>query len=295
MLVICLLSLCSMGIGSSQATETVEAMHIAQTITALKRLGDADSLAAAGLLSVESQRGQSLPLIARAIAASPMRADLIWLQAEVCQKLDPCDSGPIERRLRELDPTNAAGWIGALVRAKALNDEEAMDSALAAIGRKDHFDIYWTTLISRLGEAVLRVHAMSAQEAVTTVIGYQAAEPIPGYEAAAKACKGDRLRRSAVNEACRGVGRAFQRGDNYLTAMIGVEIAKRVWPEDSSEWKAAAEARRVYDYRSKLWIKLDAAENQHAEKYLALCAKYRSEQDLWVAQIVAAGENPNPP
>jgi hypothetical protein len=77
--------------------------------------------------------------------------------------------------------------------------------------------------------------------------------------------------------------------------MIGVAIAKRVGPEDSSEWTAAAEVRRVYDYRSKLWLKLDVSDNAHAEIYLVLCSKYRREQDLWLAQIIAAGENPNPP
>lgn len=77
--------------------------------------------------------------------------------------------------------------------------------------------------------------------------------------------------------------------------MIGVAIAKRVWPQDSPEWKAASEARRVYDYRSKLWLKLDLPDNAHIGEYLALCSKYRREQDLWLAQIIAAGGDPNPP
>jgi hypothetical protein len=77
--------------------------------------------------------------------------------------------------------------------------------------------------------------------------------------------------------------------------MIGIAIAKRVWPEESSEWKAAAEARRVYDYRSKLWLKLYVSDDAHIEGYLASCSKYRCEQDLWLAQIIDAGENPNPP
>jgi hypothetical protein len=85
--VVCLLLLSWAGTGSSQAKEAVAAMHIEQTISALKRMTDADSLAAAGLLSVDKHRDQSLPLIEQAIAASPKRADLIWLQAEVCQKI----------------------------------------------------------------------------------------------------------------------------------------------------------------------------------------------------------------
>jgi hypothetical protein len=236
-----------------------------------------------------------LPLIERAIAASPMRADLIWLETEVCLKEGSCDPAPIEQRLRVADPVNAAGWLGALVRAKSSGDERATEAALEAVGRERRFDIYWTPLISRLSEAVIKGHKMSSQEAVTLIAGYLAAAPIPGYEAATKACEGDAIKRADVNAACRGVARAFQEGDTYLTEMIGVAIAKRVWPEQSPEWKAAAAEHRVYDYRSKLWLTLDVDDDAHAARYLALCGKYRREQDLWSAQILAAGKNPNPP
>jgi hypothetical protein len=279
---------------SCRAAEAVAEPQVEPTIAALKRLTDADSLAAAGLLSLSNHPDQSLPLIERALAASPMRADLIWLQAEVCRKERLCDPAPIEIRLRVVDPANAAGWVGALAQANSQGDEKATDAALEAVGRAVRFDIYWTTLNSRLSEAAVRVHKMSSQEAAVTVAGYLAAAPIPGYEAATKACKGERLKRPEVNAACRGVARAFQRGDTYLTEMIGVAIAQRVWPEQSSAWKAAAAERRVYDYRSKLWLALNADDQAFAEQYLALCAKYRREQDLWSAQIVAAGKNPNP-
>ncbi|HEV2703177.1 MAG TPA: hypothetical protein VGV09_16240 [Steroidobacteraceae bacterium] len=283
------------GTVSCRGDQSVAAAHVEQTIAALKHLPDADSLAVAGLLSLSNHPDQSLPLLERAIAASPLRADLIWLEAEVCLKAGPCDPAPLEQRLRVVDPANAAGWLGALVQAYSSGDEQATVTALAAVGRGDRFDIYWTPLISRLGEAAKNVHKMSSREAVETVSGYLAAAPIPGYEAAAKACRGERLQRAAVNEACREVARVFQRGDTYLTEMIGVAIAKRVWSEESPEWKAAASERREYDYRSKLWLTLDVDDNAHAEQYLVLGAKYRREQDLMSAQILAAGRNPDPP
>jgi hypothetical protein len=293
--VVYILLLSLVGTISCLANEAVAEPHIEQTIAALKRLADADSLAAAGLLSLSNHPDQSLPLIARAIATSPMRTDLIWLQAEVCRKAGTCDPAPIEIQLRTADPSNAAGWLGALVQANASGDENAMIASLEAVGRADRFDIYWTKLISRLSEAAVKSHKMSPQEAVAAIIGYLAAAAIPAYEAATKACKGDRLKRPEVNEACRGVARAFEHGDTYLTEMIGVAIANRVWPEQSSEWKTATAERRVYNYRSKLWLTLDVDDNTYAEQYLMLCAKYRREQDLWSAQIVAAGKNPNPP
>jgi hypothetical protein len=82
-------------------------------------------------------------------------------------------------------------------------------------------------------------------------------------------------------------------GDTYLTEMIGVAIAKRVWPENSAEWNAAVDARRVYDYRSKLFSALQG--EKFAKEYLALCAQNRREQDVFLALLIKDGKNPNPP
>jgi hypothetical protein len=77
--------------------------------------------------------------------------------------------------------------------------------------------------------------------------------------------------------------------------MIGVAIAKRVWPQESAEWKAADEQRHVYDYRSKFYTKLETHYLIHPDEYLTLCEQNRREQDLFAAQLVAAGYDPNPP
>jgi hypothetical protein len=273
------------------------AHHVEQAITALRPLADADSLAAAGLLSLDRHRDQSLPLIEHAIAAAPTRADLLWLQIEVCLKLGDCDPAPMENRLREIDPTNAAGWVGAFGRASASGDEDAIDAVLTVIGQKQRVDVYWTTLIWHLSEAIARTHKMSPVEALATIIGYLAAQPIPAYAALTKACKGERLQRAGVLKACQGVGNAFQHSDNTLAEAIGMTIAERVWPEYSPEWKAAIEARRVYDYRTGLWLKLNTRRDQTAlmQQYLQWCRTSRREQDVQLAEIIAAGENPTPP
>jgi hypothetical protein len=43
-----------------------------------------------------------------------------------------------------------------------------------------------------------------------------------------------------------------------MTEMIGNAIAQRGWPEESFEWKGAAEARRTWEYRSNTLIPSDA-------------------------------------
>jgi hypothetical protein len=264
-----------------------------RTATALARQTDADSLAAAGLFSLSFHREDSLALLARATAAVPERPDLVWLQAQVCSEVTGCDPEPLERHLRELDPSNGASWMGALVRANSAKNDEARDAALAAIGHSDRVDIYWTTLVARLSRATAQTKTISLGEAEVWVIGVLAAQAIPAYGAASNACKGERLGRAEIIEVCRGVASAFERGDTYITEMIGGAIAKRVWPEDSPEWKKAAEARHVYEYRSKL--ALDLWDTSHAEEYRALCVENRREQDVFLAQLIAAGKDPNPP
>lgn len=280
---------------SPSAEEMKDDLQLKRATASLIKRIDPDSLAAAGLLSVWIDQQSALALIARATEAEPVRADLAWLEAQVCRGITSCDPEPIERRLRELDPTNGAGWLGALARANTARNDEATDAALVAIGRSDRVDIYWTTLIARLSRATEQTKAMSLSDAEVLIIGILAAHAIPAYSAAPNACKGERLQRAAILEACRGVAKALERGDTYITEMIGVAIAKRVWPEGSPEWKVATEARRAYEYRSKFWAALDVRDTSHADEFLTLCAKNRREQDVLLAQLIAAGKNPNPP
>ena len=104
--------------------------HSERAITALQKATDADSLAAAGLLSFSpGAPEESLDLFGRAVAAAPTRADILWLQAQNCHAVPVCDPEPMERRLRELDPSNGAGWLGVLARADSENDTEAKEAA----------------------------------------------------------------------------------------------------------------------------------------------------------------------
>jgi hypothetical protein len=182
-----------------------------------------------------------------------------------------------------------------LARASAANDTAGTDAALTAISHSDRLGTYWTTLVARLSGAVAATKKMSLVMSEVSVIGLVAAETIPAYQVITTPCKGERLQQPGVIEVCRGVAKALQNGDTYITEMVGVSIAKRVWPEDSTEWKAAAEERRTYDYRSKLYPRVELHSFKDAEKYLAFCTQNRREQDVLLAQLMAAGETPTPP
>src|ERR1700733_6180547 len=64
--------------------------HVANPDRQLERLvrllstkSDADSLAAAGLLSIGKHADESNALLTRAVAAAPERPYLVWLQAQI--------------------------------------------------------------------------------------------------------------------------------------------------------------------------------------------------------------------
>lgn len=259
----------------------------------LAKRSDADSQAAAGLLSAFYNREQSLRLLAQASHTAPERADLLWLHIQSCQSDTSCDPVPMERRLRDLDKQNGSGWFGVLARAKKDNDEEAMSAALVAIGRSRRVDTYWTTLIARLSRKVASTNTGSLTDAEVQIIGVLAATAIPAYTALHNACKGERLTRDDVLEACRGIADSLLNGDTLITESIGITIAQQVWPENSAKWQEAAELRRLRDYRRQFASKVDTWLLAHPVEYLDLCEKYRREQDVDRAVLMAIGVNPN--
>jgi hypothetical protein len=281
----------------ARAVRTEQRFELAAAM--LERRTDADSLAGAGMLrSSERRPDLAVDLLARATAAAPERADLAWLEIQVCRDVPTCDPEPKAVRLRTLDPSNGAAWLNALARANAANDEAARINVLSALARTARVNIYWTTIIVHLTRALADTQKVPLREALVDVIGVLAAKAIPAYSATSNLCKGDRLNNVELVGDCRNVALAFERGDTYITELMGVAIAKRVWPVDSPEWKAAAEARRVYEYRSKLWMhsELSSLRNPRwAERYLALCEQNRREQDVERQEFIDEGKSPDPP
>jgi hypothetical protein len=237
------------GCATSPNTGTAQLdQRFAATAADLEQKTDADSLAAAGLLR-SSEPDLALDLLRHARAAAPERADLAWLEIEMCRRVPTCDSEPEEARLRALDASNGAGWLNALARAATAKNEPATRAALSALGHTARVDVYRTTLIAHLTPPIADGKKVPLRESLLVVIGILAADAIPVYHVTSGLCKGDSLSADMIAD-CRAVALAFERGDTDLTEMLGVTVAKRVWPADSAEWREASEARRVYEYRT---------------------------------------------
>jgi len=288
---------CATDEGRRQAAYAHKIQHTEQLLIAA---ADADSLAAAAMLSIGPgiDPVQRLTLISRAVAEAPDRPDLVWLNVRLCTEVDGCNPEPLEAQLRALDPDNTAAWFNSIGRAAKRNDEAAVRNNLAAIASSTRFDTYWNTTVVHVTQALLRTKTMDLRTAFITAIGVAAAIVFPPYQFIANACKGEFLKDPDGVVICRRVASVMRRGDTYLTELIGLAITRRVWPEGSAEFIAANNARRVAHYRmhiegqislKQLWSSRDIA------RRLQLMTDNQTEQEVVSAEILSARLNPNPP
>jgi hypothetical protein len=274
------------------AATTEKRMNRAAELLATR--ADADSLAAAGLLGYRMPHDQSLRLVAQASLLAPERADLAWMHIQLCEADAACDPEPLEIRFRDLDEENGAGWFGALARASKRGDEEAKLAALAAIGRSERVDLYWTTLFAHLSRQVASARTAPLHEAQMWVAGVLAAVAIPGLGDVSRACSVERLTRDDVMEVCRGVANSLLNGDTYLIESLGASLAKRAWPANSAKWLEAAAVPRTFDHRIRFAGDFNAWVEANANDHLDLLEKHRREQDVNRAVLIAMGKSPEP-
>ena len=276
------------------------ARKIQRTEQLLIAAGDADSLAAAAMLSIGPtvNPAQRLTLIARAVSEAPDRPDLVWLNVRLCTQADGCNPEPLEAQLRAFDPDNGAAWFDSISLAGKLNDVVGVRKDLAAIATSRRFDTYWNATIVHVTNAILKTHTMDLPTALVTTIGIASATAMPPYQTIVNACKGDPLQDPHLLSTCRQVSTVMRRGDTYLTEMVGVAIAKRTWPEGSPEYVDAVSAKRVAHYRMDADGKLSLhgfLYPEYAAKRLQLMTEKKTEQEVNLAEILNAKLNPDPP
>jgi len=259
---------------------------------------DADSLAAAAVLTLIQDRARAEQLAARANAAGPKRPDLLWLHAVLCDKMPTCDRKALEAKLRTLDPENGVTRVAALAEASDPENPGNADRLLAALAATKRVDLYWNPLIAHLSTAVASTKDLTVSQSVVSVIGVLAATSIPPFQATAKLCRGEELLREGRRARCQGIAQVFRQGDTTIVEMVGVSMTRQLFPEDSAEARAATEARRVSAYRLSTWGEDSARkidDDAYARRYLENLHRYRREQDVIVAELVASGRSPTPP
>jgi hypothetical protein len=286
------------GGGKDEAERLSLENQLLRTHAALIAAGDADSLMAASVTFVGpkgTDGGQRLALMARAAAAAPERRDIAWEQLQLCARQADCDVKPIELRLQTLDPGNAAALSGSLVRAAAASDETGVHRTLETMAAGERYDIYWNQTVAAVANAMIRTKMMEPKSALVTAVGFAAAQPLP-YRPMADFCRAARGADAVAT--CRRLCTVLQHGDTLLTEGLGYSVAQRSWPEGSAEYRAAVLGHRTVDYRLEEDLRLIGRTyvgNEFATKRLAALAAHRTEQEVVLADLAAAGVSPDPP
>jgi hypothetical protein len=261
--------------------------------------GDPDSLAAAalfaGLLS-GFESTTSLDLAARAVAGAPARADLAFVQLQLCESAPACDALPIETHLQQLDPHNGITWTYQLVRADQANDGPNWKRARDGLAQSTRVDLYWNRIVSRLAKAAAGKAGFDTTAASIELLGIESAFS-PAFDPVSRACSVRDIQQPEVLVQCRQIAAAFRNADTSLFEAYGTSLALRLWPDGSAESRQIAVERRVLRYRVELMTRNAKTINSpQAQRILApLISRYPTEQTAYHALFVALGLVADPP
>jgi hypothetical protein len=268
--------------------------------------GDADQLAASALRTWAADHGspQASAQIAKAAQLAPDRADLAWLHARLCAEIAGCQPEPIETRLRKLDPGNGAVWLGALSRAQAKRDTQAERQLLETIARAERFDLYWTTLVSRLTPALNAMSGAPAtdKEPLTTSLnsmtGWLSSLAVAAIKPVTKACDKRRVAEADMARRCQQVAQAMQRADTTLVEALGLGIEQRLTPPGTASALMLEGRMNKLTYVSEASssvIQAQVEREKFSTHMLELMRKVRREQDMSAAILRWANQPLDPP
>jgi hypothetical protein len=275
--------------------------HYSTLVNQLVEKSNADSLATAGLLTMNGQAGsaRTYRLIDQAVKSAPDRSDLAWLAMRLCVRVPGCDVEKPEHHLRRTDPPNAAGWMGELVRNSAANDDVGVDAVLTAMGGAKRFDLYWNPLIVTCSRELMSVQPRDsvgprrdpASVAIVTMIGIISVIAVPEIQAFSKSCREDAPLTPGRRGRCQRAAEVFEHGDTYTVEDFGLSVEQRVWPQDSAEARRAAVQRRTLHYRMGVTEPLFVASKDSVAlppDYLEVLSAHAREQDASLGFIERA-------
>jgi len=277
------------------AEEAAENKRWRRDAELLAARGDVDGLLAAALIQ-HTQLNRPLPaliLLDRANALDPRRADVAWIDLQLCQEVSFCDTRPRAERVRKLDPQNAAGWYSELRHARENGDPHTEDAALASMAATSHFNIHYNQVVWRAAEALQATDPRTGKplwtraEASSAAIGWVAYLGIPTFTPVSQTCKDDRLQRPETAQRCKALVSVLEAGDTYIAEAIGFAIGRRVWPDDSPERQALENRGQSSQYYRKISAEIlpELSSEEQALEWLELLRSHSREQDAFQTML----------
>lgn len=265
-----------------------------QAVQALILKGDADSLAAAALLSWKRPATPTaLELAGNAADLAPQNAPIGWLHLQMCALSTGCELRGVATTLRWVDADNGTSWLPILANAYKERDWHEVDRVIGEMAAAPRFDLYWNRLVVLMTDALRKARAtLPKQYAATDAERYELvsetlSELIPGFSPLLDACRLAPNGSDRRNE-CVHLARSMQHGDTVEAQIAGFGLARRLLPADSHESKQLADRRRVLEGRVAAVERLDAhateaGQNAWVRRRLAKMRTLPREEDVCIA------------
>ncbi len=264
-----------------------------QSAMLLMKHGDAGSLATAAALVFNPGSAAAVDAATRAAALAPQDPGIAWLRLRLCTETPNCDFRDAATVLRWVDAENAASWLPVLAAAERDKDKTEVDRIIADMAQGGRFDLYWNPLSVMMNDTLDAARkALPGSYAATPASRFAAvaqiaqAEIIPAFAPLADACRpaGGAERR----EACMRLSTIMQRGDTVAAQLAGFGIERRLLAPDSREAHAAAERRRLLEWRVSEAARFDASvlpwvRNTRVRTRLTLMRAKPREEDVCLA------------
>lgn len=247
-----------------------------------------DELAAAAMQAYFKDRNpvQALKLAEKAAKRAPERAELWWLQFQLCAGVVDCNTAVAEDRLLALDPRNAAIQLGALARAQRDGDDAAGAKVLDTISRSPIFQIYWNTLISKLARASVardRKRAQPVTRSLNEITDWYSQFASATFGPILVACRIERAVKDAnLNARCIRTAGLLLQGDTYIGESVGLTLARSLLGAERAQQIADRTAASQYqrDTASEI-INAQVDREKLSTQLLDLMSKVPREQDVF--------------
>jgi len=261
----------------------------------------ADVLAATALqLHFQQQKTpQALELLRKAAKQAPQRADILWLQFELCAQTLDCNTEPLEAGLLALDPNNGAVQLGTLARAVRDGNEKVAATVLDSMSRSQRIQIYWTALFSKLARARVAQAGKRPQpitRALNEINQWFASLAPPTFGPILTTCTVQRANADAnLNARCIRIAGLLLQSDIYIAESLGLRIAVALLgAERAQQITERSEASQYQRETANDVINGQLDREQFSDQMLQLMAKAPREQDVYqtIVRLGSGGAAP---
>jgi hypothetical protein len=238
----------------------------------------------------QNKTARALELLAKAAKQAPGRAEILWLQFELCAQVLDCNTEQLEAQLLKLDPTNGAVLLGGLARAQRDGNATVAAAVLDSISRSQRIQIYWNSLFSKLTRATVAQAGDRPQpvtRALNEVNGWVSGLSGPTLGPILAACTVQRANADAnTNARCIRIAGLLLQSDTYIAEQRGLEIASALLGAERAQQIAErSEASEYQRATATTIINAQLDREKLSNQLVELMAKLPREQDVYQAIV----------